>query len=184
VSEEDDDRALLAWLQAGRRSDGDQDALDLKDLLLDAGERPAADLDSELRDFGLSANERRTVLRPIRRSRQDSSRHKTTVLKQFRWWIDKRGVDWSKTDLHPDWVVGTWVSLTNYDLDLAKSWWDAGIDPLDLKRIADLSEHGLRPRDLVITIDGRTILEQLRRGSSVEWCIQAAKWARHKNMGA
>lgn len=184
MSEEEEDQALLAWFQLGRRSDSDQDhALGLNGFLLDVAACPATDLDTELRSFGLSPNERRKFLRPIRSSPPDRNRHKATLLKQFRWWIDQR-VDWSKTDLHPDQVVGTWASLTKHDVDLAKSWWEAGIDPLDLEQITDLSKLGLHPRDLVVTIGGRRILEHLRRGSSVKWCVNALNWNRRDNCGA
>jgi hypothetical protein len=152
-------------------------------LLQGSAENPSLDLDSELRDFGLSPSERRKVMRPTNRIPHDSSRYKATVFRQFRWWIDQR-VDCSKTELSLDYVAATWMSLTNHNLDLAKSWWDAGIGPLDLEQITALSEHGIHPRDLVIRIGRRTILDHLSQGTSVEWCVNAMNWTHRRNAGA
>jgi hypothetical protein len=184
VSEEHEDEALLAWLRDGRQENDEQD-LDagLLALLQQGVEDAATDLDSELREFGLSPSERRKVLRQANRVPRDTSRYRTTVFRQFRWWIDKR-IDWSTTDLGRDYVAATWMSLTKNNLDLAKGWWDAGINPLDLEQITALSEHGIHPRDLVVRIGKRTILEHVRRGTSVEWCVNALNWTHRRNAGA
>lgn len=152
-------------------------------LLQESGEGPSIDVDSELRDFGLSPSERRKILRPTNRSPHDSSRYKTTIFRQFCWWIDQR-VDWSKTELSSAYVAAVWMSLTNHNLDLAKKWWEAGIDPLDLEQIAALSKHGIHPRDLVVRIGRRIILEHLCGGTPVEWCVSSMNWTHRRNAGA
>ena len=76
------------------------------------------------------------------------------------------------------------VIAANHKLDLAISWWDAGIHPFDLEQVAALSEHGLRPRDLAIQIGNRTILEHIGQGTSVEWCVNALNWNHRRNTGA
>ena len=184
VNEDDEDRALLAWLRDGARSNDEQDQdAELRAFLQAGAESPTTDLDSELRDFGLSASDRRKILQSGSRTAQDSSRYKTITFKRFRWWIDKH-VDWSKTEWNPDYVVAVWLSLTGHNLELAKSWWGAGINPLDLEQIAALAKHDLRPRDLAIRIGQRTIYEHIRRGTSVEWCVNALNWNHRRNAGA
>ena len=174
--EDREDRAVLAWLQGGQKvNDGHAQDPMLTAFLRERSESPTVDLDSELRDFGLSRDERDEALRPKRRLRPGDSRYKGTVVKQFRWWIDQR-VDWSKTELNPDYVTAMWTNLAKCDLDLAKSWWNAGIDPLNLEQITNLARHNFHPRDIVIRINGRTILEHLGRGASIEWCVHAKNW--------
>lgn len=183
MSEEDEDQALLAWLREGTRSNDKQDQDTEFMALLQAGvENTIMDLDSELRDFGFSPTDRRKILQSASRTVQDSSRYSAITFKRFRWWIDKH-VDWSKTEWNPDYVVAVWLSLTNHNLDLAKSWWDAGINPLGLEQIIAIAEHGLRPQDLAVRIGQRTILEHIQRGTAVEWCVNALNWNHRRNTG-
>lgn len=184
MSAEHEDEKLLAWLRDGRQASNEQDVdAALLDFLREGIEEAAPDLDSELRAFGFSSSERRKLLRQANTAPRDTSRYRGIVFKQFCWWIDRR-VDWSKTDLGRYYVAATWMSLTKHDLDLAKSWWDAGIDPLDLELITTLSEQGIFPRDLVVRVGKRTILEHLHSGTPVEWCVNALNWTRRRNVGA
>lgn len=178
VSQDDEDRALLAWLQGDRSPQDTNDQDTALRALLPAEQKHSEDVDSQLRALGLNYRERDAVRRPHRSGRA-SNRYKQqdTIRKQFAYWIDQH-VQWSETDLHQNQVVATWVALTNYDLELAQRWWAAGVNPAHLEQISELMNHGLRPQDLASRIGGKTILDHLRAGSTVKWCVMAADWHR------
>lgn len=71
-----------------------------------------------------------------------------------------------------------WAELTDYDLELAQRWWNAGVDPLHTGQVQELIWQGLNPSDLAVIIRGRSILEHLQSGTSVTWCINAIRLGR------
>ena len=113
---------------------------------------------------------------PTRRNR-GNERHRATILKQFHYWIDQR-VDRGHAMRAPADLVRVWAELTDYDLELAKRWWNAGVYPLGTGQVRELIWHGLNPGDLAVVIQGQTILEHLQSGTSVTWCINAIRWGR------
>lgn len=77
-------------------------------------------------------------------------------------------------------VAEHWAELVDGDLDRARSWWAAGINPLD-QSVAELMEARVRPEDLAVQVDGRTLLEHFRSGErdkSGRWCAHEASRAR------
>jgi hypothetical protein len=53
-------------------------------------------------------------------------------------------------------VVEHWAELVDGDLDRARSWWAAGINPLD-QSVAELIEARVQLEDLAVQIEGRTL---------------------------
>jgi hypothetical protein len=77
-------------------------------------------------------------------------------------------------------VAEHWAELVDGDLDRARSWWAAGINPLD-QSVAELIEARVQPEDLAVQVDGRTLLEHFRSGErdkSGRWCAHEASRAR------
>lgn len=104
--------------------------------------------------------------------------YQEVIIKQFAWHIEKRVQNWDEAAVAPTDAAATWAKLTNYRLDVAQRWWDAGISPTALAQVVELITEGLNPADLALRVQGRTIAEHLARGSSVRWCLMAAGWAK------
>jgi hypothetical protein len=64
-------------------------------------------------------------------------------------------------------IAERWSAVTN-GIGEAHAWWTAGISPLD-ERFEALIEMGLRPADLALVVDGRTVLQHLRTGMQTNW---------------
>ncbi|HEY8374086.1 MAG TPA: helix-turn-helix transcriptional regulator [Pseudonocardiaceae bacterium] len=73
-----------------------------------------------------------------------------------------------------------WWQLVG-DVSEAEEWWDAGISPLD-QRALEYRAAGLKPSDLRRRLGPLTVLEHLRRGSAVAWCV--ARLQRQRRDGA
>lgn len=144
--------------------------------------------DHVLRVMGLSPNQRQEVRRSRGRSDGTRSGHSGRIryqdqtLKRFEWYIQRRVPSWNDVPFTPAEVAATWAKLTEYKLELAQRWWDAGLDPLAVEHIADLVGEGLAPADLATRVGNRTIAEHLSRGCSVKWCLMAAGWATSPNI--
>lgn len=55
------------------------------------------------------------------------------------------------------------------------------VAPDELALITELHKHGLKPAHLAADVIGKPLIEHLRRGSSVKWCVLAAGWKERKN---
>lgn len=170
---DEDEQALLAWLRDGATGEGDVD--DIPAVFGDSS-TPTQDLEEELRSLGLNYLERQAIRHP-RRSRGNSERYKRTNLIRFGWYIDQI-VDWTDNSVSRGQVIAAWVALSKGDIDVARRWWEAGIDPCKLSAARELMEEGLHPRDLAICINSKTIAEHLKSGSSIKWCLNALRWHR------
>jgi hypothetical protein len=79
-------------------------------------------------------------------------------------------------------VAERWVELVRGDVREARAWWAAGINPLD-QSVAELIEEHVRPEDLAIRVDGRSLLEHFRSGEydkSGRWCARQASLRRSR----
>lgn len=180
MQSDEDDRALLAWLRQGVQE-----------------ESPGRDeIDELLRGMGLNHNERRALRHHHsskarshdhgrrRRAGTDQVPYQDRIIKQFAWYIkelvpEPTGVNVSAMD-----AAATWAKLTNYKLDTARQWWDAGLHPLALDQIVDLLANDFEPQDLLRRVRGRTIAEHLGAGTSVTWCVMAARWTKPGRAGS
>lgn len=141
-----------------------------------------------LRTWGFDPKQRRALLRSrhagrdrARRGRDDGVPYQDTIVKQYAYYIKERVADWNGTGPSPAEAAATWAKLTKYKIDDAKRWWDAGVHPLALDQITELMLAGLEPADLAIRVQQRSIAEHLARGSSVAWCLHAARSSRPKS---
>ncbi|WP_236789285.1 hypothetical protein [Amycolatopsis sp. GM8] len=175
MSQESEDKALLAWLLSGRDDVGSEAAVaGLRDPIRSVEIKNVTDrVDEGLREFGLNCKEREAFRR--RRSHKtdwkSSERYRATIVKQFEFAIGKR-VDWSTADAKPDQVAAAWAAAARYDQDRAA---------IDL--LGSPNAEGIRVEDLALRVQGRTIAEHRRRGNSVEWCVQAARSERRRRDG-
>ncbi|MBN9795637.1 hypothetical protein DMP17_44790 [Pseudonocardia sp. TMWB2A] len=187
AQDDESDRALLDSLRADRRQKPDrpEDDVDLLGFLRGTGQEASPEPDSDspdseagLRSLGLNYKERDAMLRPPTSRRPLSDQSRRVQIKRFEWHLSQR-VNWSTTEHDAAaYLVGAWVDLSNADLDLALSWWDAGADPARPDVVSQLLEVGFRPGDLSRPIGRRSVAEELRRGSTVEYCLIAIKWQR------
>lgn len=180
--DDDQDAALLRDLRSHRTTRSPRDEDDpallsyLREVEPSASSRDEAEVG--LRSLGFNYRERDAFLRPGKKPRASTQdRHRAIQVKRFRWHLGQR-LDSSISDETLTYLVGEWVDLSQADLELALAWWDAGADPARPEIVSDLIEAGLQPKDLARPIGNRTVLEHLRRGSSVEWCIAALGWNR------
>lgn len=170
----DDERALLArWQKDAQEEASGRDEIDdvLRGMGLNHKERQA------LRHRGTRRGGRNGQPRPGR-GRADRVPHQDRIVKRFAWYIEQRVSDWSGLGITPADAAASWAKLTNYKLEVAQRWWDAGINPAALDQIVELMTHGLQPADLARRVQRHTIAQHLARGSSVQWCLMAAGWTK------
>ena len=126
--------------------------------------------------MGYNRIEREQLRRRQPRPRNDE-KHRATTVKRFKFYIERR-----LTDRKPGKVAElakAWAQLTNYDLDLAQRWWDAGMDPSGPDQLVKAIEASLRIEDLgKVIYKGRTVAECLQAGNSLAWCMAALHWRR------
>ena len=169
MAETSEDQALQAWLLRARLADEGGPGL---------AERTSAgtDVDDGLRRLGYNYKERAALRRGSKVS-VDKSRYNDTVVKQFKFHIQKRIAgrvsipDCSK-------LAGVWAALTKYDLYLSTRLWDTGFDPAAPDQFDAFLTAGLGLADLEVVVDRKTIAAHLREGQPVKWCIAAILWAR------
>jgi hypothetical protein len=170
VKQEESDKALLAYLRGHTSADisEDQGAL--------ATPRPRHDdVDDLLRGMGYSPTQREQLRRRQPRPR-DEIKHRAVTIKRFQHYIKQRLP--MRTEEEIARLARAWVSLTNYDLDLAQCWWDAGVNPGQPGELSKAIEGGLRVQDLGEVVHGRSVASHLQAGNSPDWCLIALEWKR------
>lgn len=120
--------------------------------------------------MGYNRPERERIRRGQRRP-LGKERFRDVTSKRFRHHLGKRLPHLAETALDP--LVTAWVTLTDYDLDLAQRWWDLGVDPGMPSPLINAIKEGLRIEHLRRVIDGRTVAEHLHQGNSLRWCLGA-----------
>lgn len=135
------------------------------------------DLDEQLREFGVP-RPRREALRRGTPGRKNRPIDKDQAIKRFKFYLEQRVGDWSKTDLGLNEVAAEWAELVHHDVAQATRLWDDGVDPLRVRELKMLAENGISFRDLKVTVYGKTIMRHLADGQRPEWCIQAVQWER------
>jgi len=160
---------LREWLHLGvSGSESEPDLITLE------GESPDSDLDAGLRQLGFNRPEREELRRgprPLKRN------YDNVNLKRY---IRERASD-SASELDIGQLALEWAELTGYDVDLAKRFWDAGFDPVDLGQFAAFIKEGFGLRELEeAEVQGKTVAQHLREKQSVRWCINALWSLIHK----
>ncbi|MEU4703312.1 hypothetical protein [Nonomuraea dietziae] len=138
----------------------------------------SGNLDEELRQLGVPRPRREALRRGDRSNQKLRPVNKQQAIKRFDWYINEIVGDWSKTDLDRREVVAEWAELVHHDVEQARSWWNKGIDPLQIRQIKELASHSIQLRDLIQKVRGKTLLEHLADGQSPTWCVQAVAWER------
>jgi hypothetical protein len=131
------------------------------------------ELDSGLRALGFNRPEREKLRKRRRSSRTpNGNREMAQALLRIGFYIDQR-VDWTATELDRREVIAFWADLCDHDVDKTNQLWFQGVDPLDMNYVSVLKDNGFGPPTLYRVIHGRTVLQQLRDGQTIEWCLGA-----------
>lgn len=169
--EKNQDLALLAFLKGLDTVDASEE----RDTPTTTA--PSNDsVDAFLRAMGYNRVERER-LRRGKPQPSSEEKYRATTVKRFEYHIGRR-LTGRTTETQAE-LARAWAGLTNYNLDLAQRWWDAGIDPGSPRELAKAIEAGLQVEDLGEVIAGaRTIAEHLQAGNSLAWCLGALHWKR------
>lgn len=169
--EKDQDLAVLAFLK-GLGCAGASEERDAPTMPQPTGNG----VDAFLRAMGYNRIERERLRRGQPRPRNED-RHRATTVKRFKYHIAQALTDRTTEEVAE--LATAWVSLTDYNLDLAQRWWQAGVDPGTPGQFAKAIEDGLRVEDLgEVVAGGQTIAEHLQAGNSLVWCLGALHWKR------
>lgn len=151
---------------------------------LEAALRVGDELDAGLRAPGMNRTEREQLRRDKRpqKTPRNEIREKLIAVKRIAFYIDQQ-VDWNATTQRRNEVVAGWAALCRHDVDLAKEWFSKGVDPLDLPEATKLAKYGFKPTDLFTVVHRKSLLQHLREGTSIEWCISAFEWHQKTSVG-
>jgi hypothetical protein len=170
VSLDASEEAILRYLQGSRQKAPDACPRASAPSPGDAQVEQYKGRQKALRQFGLNLHEREALGRgtPSRPKPVD----KDQARKRLEFYLDQRVANWPATR-DRDQVVAAWAAATNYDVDMAKAWWDSGVHPLEIPEILDLIENGMELSDLSIELDGMTVLEHITHRSPARWLALA-----------
>jgi hypothetical protein len=179
--EEEELRRLREWLQ--RPGDEGDAAAEDYDALAQAwvSERRVQQDDEDvemLRALGVNRRER-DRLRHKRNAPMPSNkdRDRQNAVKRIAHYIDEI-VDWNETTIDRSHVYAAWAGLSDYNVDQCNAWFRRGVDPLHYAEVRVLVMEGLSPTDLLTEVNGKTILQHLREGTSMRYCLMALDWHR------
>jgi hypothetical protein len=179
--EEEELRRLLDWLQ--RPQDEGDAAAESYAAIAQAwrGEVALRRDDEEvevLRALGVNRRERQRLGRKRNAPRPSTAdRARESAAKRIAFYIDEK-VDWNKTRADRSEVLAAWVALSDHNVDRCNEWWRRGVDPLHYAEVLLLVQERLSPTDLLAEVQGKTILQHLRGGTSMAWCLAALDWQR------
>jgi hypothetical protein len=159
-----DDEALLdRWIREREAEKGVSPEEQLAQQLREEIRQRQRERKQEIRDLDgwpIEPSAKRRSRRQVSRPRPELRR---ASMEAFEEAIKERFGDSAEV---PDKLIETaayqWFEFTA-DLEVANAWWDAGVNPFDV-RFTDLLRAGARPEDLAVLVDGRTLLEHFRSG--------------------
>lgn len=168
--EKDQDLAVLAYLKGRKPADGgeEQGAQGIPRL-------PGDDVGAFLRAMGYNRIEREQLRRGQPRPRNEE-KYRAVTIKRFRHYLAERMPERPAEEVAE--LAEAWVALTKYDVDLARRWWTAGVDPGNPRQLVSAITAGFRIEDLGEVVKGRTIAEHLQAGNPLAWCVLALDWKR------
>jgi hypothetical protein len=182
-SEEGELRCILAYLREGRAGTGDaaadEDAMTAAWLTERSMRRDDEDVEM-LRALGYNRREREALRRRRNTQRPNKrDRDREIAVKRIAYYLNEN-VKWNETTSDPNVVCRAWAGLSDYNVERCNDWWRRGVDPLDYAKVLVLVEHGLSPTDLLTDVKGKTILQHLKEGTSMQWCVLALDFERKR----
>ena len=166
----EEDQILLAWLRGSRST-----ASDKEEGSPTPARVPGDDVEEFLRGMGYNRPQREQLRRGQPRPRNDA-KYRAITIKRYEHYLRLQLPQEAVDNIAQ--LAAAWAGLTNYNLELAQRWWDAGVKPDNPGDLAKAIEGGLQIQNLGEVVHGRTIAQHLQAGNSLDWCLIALDWTR------
>jgi hypothetical protein len=175
LSEADEELSHIRdFLLSARAEPPSQLSRSLRSEVIDRKIEEDAERQAALRSLGYNRREREN-LRQGQRNRSVRQPNEQLARKRIAFYINER-VDWDATDVNRLEAIDAWASLAAHDVGLVLKWWDSGVHPLDFAEVRELLGQGMDIEDVFAVIEGKTVIEHIRAGTSATWCRYALDW--------